>query len=93
MIGKRLKEVRELKGFTQEYLALKINKSVRTVSSYENDLTNPPIDVLAEICSVLKISSDYLLGISDIMSEDMKGLDVDEIGLIEYIKQYFINKK
>lgn len=90
MIGKRLKEIRELRGFSQEYLASKIKKTVRTISNYENEINSAPDQVLVEICKTLQISSDYLLGLTDSIDstfDDSEKLDYEDLYLLELIKQ------
>lgn len=94
MIGQRLKEIREKRGYTQEYLAKKIGKTKRTISSYENDASNPHIDDLILICKALSISADYLLGISNIPRKynDESNLTFDIDDFQEYIGDYFKQK-
>lgn len=61
-IGRRIKEVREKRGLTQQMLGDRINKSKSAVSSYETGSQAPPIEVLISIASVLNVSLDYLVG-------------------------------
>lgn len=61
--GKRLREFRLEKGFTQQELANEINVSRRVVIYYERESNHPPSDLLPGIASALGISIDELLGI------------------------------
>lgn len=65
MIGERLAEVRKDHGDTQKTLADKMNVVVHTVSSWEQDKSEPSHEILVRICSLYRISADYLLGLSD----------------------------
>ena len=89
MIGQRLKEIREKRDYTQDYLAMKIGKSKRTISSYENDGSNPQLDDFVEICKVLNISADYLLGISDVPRKYNDNGPFDPDAFTKYILNFF----
>ncbi len=65
MIGKRLAEIRDIKDDTQQDLADKLNVSVSTVRSWEQGKSSPSHELLVAICKEYKVSSDYLLGLSD----------------------------
>lgn len=60
-LGKRIKEERNIKKFTQEYIAEKIKKSIKHISSIENGKTKPSLDTIADIANILETSVDKLL--------------------------------
>ena len=66
MIGERLSEIRKDHGDTQAELAVKLNVTVSAVRSWEQGKSSPPHETLVSICRLYGISSDYLLGLSDI---------------------------
>ena len=66
MIGERLSEVRKDHGDTQSTLAKKLNVSVATVRSWEQEKSAPPHELLVNICKLYHISADYLLGLSNV---------------------------
>ena len=66
MIGERLAEVRKDHGDTQQNLADKMNVSKHTVSSWEQEKSEPNHEMLVKLCRLYGVSSDYLLGLSDI---------------------------
>ena len=66
MIGERLSEIRKNAGDKQEDLAEKLHVSVSTVRSWEQGRSNPDNDTLVEICRYYQVSSDYLLGVSNV---------------------------
>ncbi len=64
--GKRLKEARALKGFSQQELGEKLLVKRNTISNYENENSFPDLDLLYKIVKILEVSSDYLLGLSEL---------------------------
>jgi transcriptional regulator with XRE-family HTH domain len=63
--GTRLKEVRTKMGLSQKEFAKNINVTASALSSYEKGITNPSITVVTEIAKFSKVSTDWLLGLSD----------------------------
>ena len=66
MIGERLSEVRKDHGDPQSSLAKKLNVSVATVRSWEQEKSSPAHEILVNICKMYRVSSDYLLGLSNV---------------------------
>ena len=61
-VGKRIRQARELAGFTQEKLAETIGVSRTAVSRWESGEIDPTIEHLIQLTHVLKVSADFLLG-------------------------------
>ncbi|MBP3377879.1 MAG: helix-turn-helix transcriptional regulator, partial [Clostridia bacterium] len=61
--GIRLRELRELHNLTQDQLGRKIGRSKSVISSYENNVKIPPLDILTELAVIYNVSLDYLVGI------------------------------
>ena len=59
-IGSKIQEARREKGYTQEYVAEKIDKSVDILRSIENGRSVGSVETLLNICNVLEITSDYI---------------------------------
>ena len=66
MIGERLAEIRRDYGDTQADLAQKLHVSSFTVSSWEQEKSAPSHEMLIKLCRLYHVSSDYLLGLSDV---------------------------
>lgn len=66
MIGERLSEIRKDHGDTQADLAEKLNASIYAVRSWEQEKSTPSHEMLISICQMYHVSSDYLLGLTDI---------------------------
>lgn len=62
-IGSKLSRERQNKNMTQEELAGRIGVTPQAISKWERDQSIPDVALLAELCQVLEISADYLLGI------------------------------
>ena len=65
ILGQRLRELREEKGFTQKELAKELNIHSVTYLHYEKEQREPPLTLLATIAKFYDVSVDYLLGLSD----------------------------
>lgn len=65
-LGDRLKKARSIKGLTQEDVARIIGVKSQTVSGYENNYRQPDADTLKRLADIYSVSTDYLLGRSDI---------------------------
>ena len=63
---KRLKDLREDNDLTQSQLAQIIMQSKSTISKYENGQIEPNIQTIIALAKYFNVTTDYLLGISDI---------------------------
>lgn len=66
MIGERLSDIRKDHGDTQATLAVQLGVSLPTVRAWEQEKSSPSHEMLVAICKLYSISSDYLLGLSDV---------------------------
>ena len=66
MIGERLAEIRKDHGDNQDDLARKLNVSVFAIRSWEQEKSAPSHEMLVRVCRLYQVSSDYLLGLSNI---------------------------
>lgn len=89
-IGNRIKVLRTKRGYTQQSLGEKINKSKATISSYEKDVQLPPLEVAIDIASALNVSLDYLVGFSLEGELSVKGLSQEQKEIIELICDDFL---
>lgn len=68
-IGKKLKNTRLQKGFTQEAVAEKIQVSRQTISNWENEKSYP------DIVSVVNLSKLYEISLDELLKEDRRMLE------------------
>ncbi|MGQ2375290.1 helix-turn-helix domain-containing protein [Companilactobacillus zhachilii] len=60
-LNEQLKKYRQQENLTQKQLAMKLNVSDKTISSWETNRTYPDISLLINLSSVLNVSLDELL--------------------------------
>lgn len=64
-IGIKIKKVRELKNYTQEYMAEKLNVSQSTYSRYEKDGNDLTVSQLKEISDIFDMKVDELINFDE----------------------------
>lgn len=62
----RIKQLREDRGLIQAMLASELGITQQMLSKYERDITLIKVDVLIKIAKYFNVTTDYLLGISDV---------------------------
>jgi transcriptional regulator with XRE-family HTH domain len=102
-IGDRCRSAREAAGYTQEKLAEMIDKSPQFISDYERGVSGISLSTIMQLCSVLSVSSDYILfgrdsGSPVSLSERIGNLSDEERQLMEKqinltIQAFHINRK
>ncbi len=63
---KRMRDLREDSDYTQDYVASILGTSQTMYARYERGANEMPIRHLITLCKLYNVSSDYLLGLSDI---------------------------
>ena len=62
---RRIRDLREDKDITQKEMAKILNCSQQVYSNYELGQRDVPTDVLIRLAKFHKVSTDYILGLSD----------------------------
>jgi len=62
LMGKRIRDARKSRGFSQEQLSEILNVSKTTISWYESDSRTPTLEHFEKLTEILNVSADYLLG-------------------------------
>ena len=70
MLNERIRSLRVSHNLSQVELAKKLNVSKQSVSNWENDNILPSIEMLVEIAKLFSVSTDYLLGLDDLHTEE-----------------------
>ncbi|MBV7532998.1 helix-turn-helix domain-containing protein [Chitinophaga sp. sic0106] len=60
--GKKLRECREAKGFSQQELAKQLGSAHTVIGRYERDEMTPSIEVAKKLAKILDTTVGYLLG-------------------------------
>lgn len=88
----RIKYLREKRGLIQEILASELGITQQMLSKYERDITIIKIDILIKLAKYFNVTTDYLLGLSDI-KRDMSGQIKVNKTLDEYYDLIEVYKK
>ena len=75
----RFRALRLQNGLTQQELADKVGIGKMTVSQYERGVRRPDIDTLELIADFFNVSTDYLLGTSDVT---LRFVDSDDLAIL-----------
>lgn len=65
MIGKKVRKLRMLRDYSQEYMAKRLNMSQQAYSKLENDNTNVSLELLKQIAAVLEMAVEDLLSFDE----------------------------
>lgn len=68
----RIKQLRENRGLMQEILASELGITQQMLSKYERDVLCIKVDVLKRIAEYFNVTTDYLLGVSEV-KRDLQG--------------------
>lgn len=83
--GQRLRALREQRHLSQEAMGKIIGRSKPVISSYENNLKLPTLDVLMNIAALFNVSLDYLVGFEKKEMVSVEGLTESQKGIIQTI--------
>lgn len=59
-IGKRIKESRELLGYTQKELGALVGVTASAITNYENETSHPKEAIMYKLISALRVDANYL---------------------------------
>lgn len=82
MIGKKIKELRDIKGITQEDLAKFLGVAPQTIYKYEKGINQPDLETTSKIADYFNITLDELLGRHEKMTvaaSTQNGLDLADV--------------
>lgn len=80
----RIKQLREKRGLIQEILAAELGITQQMLSKYERDITLIKVDILKKIAAYFNVTTDYLLGISEV-KRDLQG----QMRMNETLDEYY----
>lgn len=91
--GQRLKELRLQRHLSQEAMGKIIGRSKPVISSYENNLKLPSLDVLMSIAALYNVSLDYLVGFEKKEMVSVDGLTESQKRVIHTLLIEFYDPK
>ncbi len=74
----RIKQLREKRGLIQEILATELGITQQMLSKYEKDVTLIKVDILKKIATYFNVTTDYLLGVSDVKRDLQRQMKMNE---------------
>lgn len=74
----RIKQLREKRGLIQEILAAELGITQQMLSKYERDVTLIKVDILKKIATYYNVTTDYLLGVSDVKRDLQRQMKMNE---------------
>lgn len=74
----RIKQLREKRGLIQEILAAELGITQQMLSKYERDVTLIKVDILKKIATYFNVTTDYLLGVSDVKGDLQRQMKMNE---------------
>lgn len=89
MIAETIKLLREQTGITQTQLAKKLNITRSSVNAWEMGISAPSMQYIIELANIFKVSTDYLLGISNKHYINVKSLNDEQLKIIYSLLNYF----
>lgn len=93
MYGKKIRELREEKRWTQSELAKKIGTTQKNISKYELELLDLNTEILLKLSSVFSVSTDYILGQENefgvvVQSDERNNLSELERQILAIVREY-----
>ena len=94
-MGRRIRERREIIGYTREEFAEKLDISVTFAADIELGKKGMSLDTLIKICELFSVSADYIIWGKGEHTENnlfdlLSGLDENEIGYAEDIIRSYV---
>lgn len=82
-------ELMDSKNVKQKQLSETIGVSQGNISDWKSGRSSPGIDILPKIANFFNVSTDYLLGLDDVLNrkDNLKHLSKNEIECMEKFKQ------
>ena len=59
--GKRLRTLREERGWSQQRLAKELDMGIAQIHRYEHGMSQPPLEVLRKLATIFRVSTDELV--------------------------------
>ena len=88
----RIKSLREKRGLIQELLAAELGITQQMLSRYERDTSIIKVDVLKRLAGYFNVTTDYLLGLSDVKRDLTRQIRINET-IDEYYDLIEVYKK
>jgi len=85
MYGKKLKRLRKIEGWTQEYVAKKLGVSKQTYSHYENEKRKPSLPMILKLGEIYDVNINNIFNHEETANLVNDSTEVYEVGPVEYL--------
>ncbi len=93
MISEKIKELRELAGYSQAQLAKKLDVTRSSVNAWEMELSSPTAAYLVEMARLFHTTTDDILGLSQEEQISLRGMNDQEKRLVYDLVEYINSQK
>lgn len=93
MISDKIKELRELHGFSQAQLAKKLDVTRSSVNAWEMGLSTPTTQYVVDMARLFHVSADCLLGIDTTDTISLEGYTEEEKRLVLNLLHYMDSRR
>ncbi len=90
--GLRLRQLREKQNLSQSQVAQRLGITRAAISSYENNISFPSVNVLAELALLYRVSADYLLGLDNRTTIVLEGLTPRQSAVIQEVMDTLVTE-
>lgn len=86
MFGDKLKELRKEQNLTQEEISEICQVAKQTISNWENNITQPPFEIVKRLAQYFGVTIDYLLNFTQEDADNMEKLKqaLKQAGMWDY---------
>ena len=86
LFGDRLKELRKERNLTQEEISEICQVAKQTISNWENNITQPPFEIVKRLAQYFGVTIDYLLNFTQDDADKIEKLKIalKEAGMWDY---------
>jgi len=88
VIAEKIKMLREQNDLTQTQLAKALGISRSAVNAYEQSISTPSTQYIAEMAHLFKVSTDYLLGLDSTATINVSGLSDKDVEVVYIMVQH-----
>ena len=95
-IGIKIRKIRELKNYTQEYMAQQLGLAQNSYSRYENPDTDVKPDMLKQIAEILEVTPEQIEGFDEKVIFNNHGTienDKGAVGVNPVVNHYAVDPK
>lgn len=92
LIAERIKTLRENCNLSQTQLATKLGITRASVNAWEMGISIPSTQYIVELSRIFKVSTDYLLCVSNKNALDVDGLTEDDISIVYQLISHLRDK-